>query len=259
VSERLEPREKSRLRRTMLLIAAVPLLLASSGVLYLWWDITDDPTCAAGALMACSVCCGGEDRGPVEPEDPETVQFPDAADLTAGAAGFTPTDAFVNVAPAVWIPDPEAEGWTPIPSGDLLDAQSGFEADGARLLCYAADQRTIAIADFLDDENVFSAIAVAQRALYDEASVYERTTEPVFGHYRVDGNAVLAAEAEYTWTTEVDPETGDTSEGEWTERWGFVAVYRGSAGASICSYGGPSDAEALEILQEHLLGLRLSD
>lgn len=87
--------------------------------------------------------------------------------------------------------------------------------------------------------------------------MYERTGETVYEHYRIDGNAVLAAETEYTWTRAVDPDTGETEEGEWTERWGFVAVYRGSVGAAICSYGGPASAESLDDVQDQLLGIRL--
>ncbi|MFG3339869.1 hypothetical protein [Glycomyces sp. NPDC048151] len=257
MSEPLEPRPKTRARRTVL-IAAVALLLAASGGVVVWWNSVDQATCAAGA-MACGPCCEGDVwGGPVEPEDPETVQFPDAVDLTAGSE-LTSVADYVNIAAGVWVSDPKPKGWMPVPNSALDDVMLGYEQDGSHLYCYAAGQRAIAIADFLDDEGVFASIAVAQRARYDEVSAYERTGDTAFGHYRVDGNAVLAAEAEYIWTKAVDPETGETREGEWTETWGFVAVYRGSAGAAICSYGGPTDAEALDGLQEHLLGLRLTD
>jgi hypothetical protein len=260
VSEPLNARSRRHARRPVV-IAAVALLLAASGGVVIWWNSFDDATCAAGADLACGEdfgCCEG-DTGPRTPEDPETVQFPDATDLTAGAAAFTSTDGYLAAAPNVWVPDPEPEGWTPVPDSELVDAQLGFEADGAQVVCYASGQRTVAIADFLADDDVYSAIAIAERARNDEASVYERTTEPDYGHYRIDGNAVLAAEAEYTWTTAVDPDTGEITEGEWTERWGFVAVYRGSAGEAICSYGGPESAEALEEVQDHLLGMRLAE
>lgn len=257
-----EPPDAEELRRWRrpVVIAVIVVLLAASGGLVVWWNSFDDATCAADELLACSpsVCCEG-DPGPREPEDPETVQFPDAVDLTADTGELASVAEYVLIGTDVWVPDPELEGWLPIQTSRLDDVMRGYESGGAHLYCYTADQRTIAIADFLDDEGVFASIAVAQRARYDEASAYERTGEPAFGHYRIDGNAVLAAEAEYTWTRAVDPETGETREGEWTETWGFVAVYRGSAGAAICSYGGPSESEALEGLQDHLLGLRLTD
>jgi hypothetical protein len=233
-------------------------LAAVTGLVMYFQSLDFDVECP-GPGEAAVVACGEGPPPSYEPEDPETVQFADATDLTADAAPFTSNDGYLSIAaPGVWVPDLEPEGWTPIAAADLVNARFGFESDGAEVVCYEAEHRTIAFADFLDDEGVFSAIAVAQRALYDEASVYERTTEPVYEHYSIDGNAVLAAEAEYTWTTAVDPDTGDITEGEWTERWGFVAVYRGGAGAAICSYGGQSDAEALQGLQDHLLGLRLS-
>jgi hypothetical protein len=249
---------ESRLRQAGL-IAAVALLLVTTGGAVWWWNaFEEDVDCAARELLACGE--GDWSQGPRgQFADPESVQFPDATDLTAGADAFTETDGYLSVAaPDVWLPDLEPEGWTPIPAEDLEQAKLGFESDGVQIACYRADQRNILFVDFLDDESVFSAIAVAQRSLYGESAVYERASEPVFGHYRIDGNAVLAAEAEYTWTSAVDPYTGGTVNGEWTERWGFVAVYRGNAATAVCSYGGPDSSEALGEAQELLLGIRLA-
>ncbi|MFC3491399.1 hypothetical protein [Glycomyces rhizosphaerae] len=253
-----EPSESHR-RSIPTRLWAVPLVLvlaAAAGVTIFFQSSFFDPVDCA-ATVACGegdVCCEG-DHGPVEPEDPAAVQFTDATDLTAGAAAFTATDGYLALAaPGVWVPDLEREGWTPIPDGELVDAQFGFTSGDVRVDCYGPGERPVLIVD----TDVFSAIAVAQRARNDEASVYERTGAPEFGHYRVDGRAVLAAEAEYTWTTRVDPDTGEITEGEWNERWGFVAVYLGDSSAAICSYGGPADAEPLDDVQDHLLGVRFA-
>lgn len=260
VSEPLNAERMSRVRRAIVIAAAALLLLVSGGAV-VWWNWAGDVTCASGAVLACGEgeCCEGQ-PGPREPEDPETVQFTDATDLTAGAPAFTATDGYLALAaPGVWVPDLEREGWTRIPDEELVDAQFGFTSGDVRVDCYGPGERTVPINDFLIDDDVFSAIAVAQRARSDEASVYERTTAPVFGHYRIDGNAVLAGEAGYTWTSRVDPDTGEITEGEWIERWGFVAVYLGSAGVAVCSYGGPDSAEAFDEVQDRLLGIRLAD
>lgn len=259
MSEPPQAEPRRRLPRVIFFNAAVALLLVASAGIVIWWNSVDDATCASGAL-ACGegTCCEGGGGGPIEPEDPETVQFTGATDLTAGAAPFA-KEGYLDLAPDVWIPDLELAGWTPVAEDELVDATLGFESDGVQVACYTAQARNIAIADFLDVESVYSAIAVAQRARFDEASLFERVGEPEYGRYVIDGNAALAAEADYAWTRAVDPETGETREGEWSERWGFVAVYRGSTGAAICSYGGPADAEPLDEIQDHLLGIRLSD
>jgi len=226
-----------------LIVIAALLLVGAGGVAY-WWVTFPDTEVTCG--------CEGEERGPYIAEDPDDLQFPDAVDLPEGPEPSEPGVGYQSVS-GIWFPDIELEGWAPVE--EPVAAQFGFASDDAEVACYGSAGRTIVFDDFLDEEQILSAIAVAQRNLYDEASAYERSADAVYGHYRIDGRAVLAGEVEYTWTRVVDSETGETVEGEWTQQWGFVAVYMGYARAAICSYGG-TDVDGV---QEQLLGLRLKD
>jgi hypothetical protein len=244
---------------------AVPLVLVlvAVGGVTVYFGVLFDPALCSTAAQECGggTCCEGESTGPRDPVDPTLVQFADAVDLTTGAAPFEPTDAYVPVPAAhdVWVLDLERDGWEPLDVSGSAHPQLGFESGDATVHCFAASARGVVYADFLDDRAVFDAVAVARRAAFPEGSVYELAADPVLEHYTVDGLAVLAAEGEYTWTRTPDPQTGEASDGEWTERWGFVAVYRGLEEAVICDYGGPASAgDELDQARARLLELRLS-
>jgi len=240
------------------LIPLALVLAAVVGVTIFFNSSYFDVECP-GPGEAAAVACGEGTPGPREPVDPTLVQFADAVDLTAGPAPFGQDDEFVSITPDTWIPDLALDGWTSIDQEDLDGARRGFTSGEAAVHCYEAGDQTVVFNDFLAESDVFSAVAVVKRAALPEESAYALAADPVFGHYTADGLAVLTAEADFAWTQKVDPATGETIEGDWTEHWGFTAVYRGIMDAVICSYGGPEGTEAeLEQLRERLLGIRLT-